>query len=306
MTRLPVSVIDLALRTVVKPRLARETSALNMRRRLEATARLVFRPPRGAVFEPDRLEAEGRAVPALRGRVGAPSSGRVVLYLHGGAYLAGSPRTHRHLALRLASAAGAEAVIPDYRLAPENPFPAALEDAHAAYAALLARGVPSGGIALAGDSAGGGLAAALLLTAAEAGLPQPGALIGFSPWADMTARAASIRANTRADAMLPAQRLTDVAAMVLQGADPRDPRASPALGRFAAPPPALLFASETEIIRDDAVALAEALRAGGGKVTLRITRRMPHAWPIFAGLLRAADRTVAEAGAFLHAVWSRP
>ncbi len=299
MPRLPLPLLNLALRGVVKPRLARETSALAMRRRLETTARIAFRAPPGAVFEEDRLAAGGREVPALRGRVGAPAAGRVVLYLHGGAFLAGSPRTHRHLATRLAAAAGAEAVIPDYRLAPEHAFPAAVEDAHAAYAALLSRGHPARGIALAGDSAGGGLAAAVLLTAAAAGLPRPAALVAFSPWADMTGRGASYRANARADAMLPAERLADVAEMVLQGADAADPRASPALGRFADPPPALIFASRTEIVRDDAIALAEALRRAGGEATLRIEPRLPHAWPIFAGLLAAADRTVRDAGAFL-------
>ncbi|GMG84189.1 alpha/beta hydrolase [Paralimibaculum aggregatum] len=297
--RLPRAVLDLALRLLVKRSLARQDSPVALRANFERSAGRLFRLPKGTATAPLALAAGGRAVPALRVAAAGVSEARVLLYLHGGAYLAGSPCTHAHLAAHLGARAGAVAVLPDYRLAPEHPFPAAPEDALTAYRALLEAGTPAARIAVAGDSAGGGLAAALLLAAGRAGLPQPAALVAFSPWADMTMRGASLAENARTDAMLPAHRMAEVVAMILQGADPADPLASPALAAFEAPPPAWISASRREIVRDDATALAERLRAAGGAVTLRIEPEAPHAWPAFVGLLAAADRTVAEAGGFL-------
>ncbi|MEM9784533.1 MAG: alpha/beta hydrolase, partial [Pseudomonadota bacterium] len=220
---------------------------------------------------------------------------------HGGAYIAGSTRTHRHLAAALAGRAGGVALMPDYRLAPEHRLPAALDDAEAAWTALIEAGVAPGRIALAGDSAGGGLAAALLgrLTKRKAALP--GALVTFSPWADMTGRAASLRAHARADAMLPAHRFVDLLAFCLpEGADPSDPDVSPVFAEFRAPPPAFVAVGSHEILTDDATALAARLRGAGGEVHLEIGRRLPHAWPIFRGWLPAADRTLEAAGDFIR------
>lgn len=298
--RIPVRLLDAGLRLTVKRRLAIETDARNMRRRLERTAKALFRTPKGTETEPVALTALGREVPALWADAPGTSRARVVLYFHGGAYLAGSPATHKHLAAHLGQAAGAAALLVDYRLAPEHPFPAAIQDALSAYAALLGLGQRPETIALAGDSAGGGLAAALLVAAAEAGLPQPAALVAFSPWADLTAHAESLGRNARADAMLPGHRMPDVAEMILQGADARNPLASPVFARFESPPPAIVFTSTTEIVHDDALALVERLREAGGDARLETRPRLPHAWPAFVGLLRAADRTVAEAGAFLR------
>ncbi len=303
--RLPAGLVSLLLRATVKRNLAREHSPERMRARLERMSRRLFRLPAGLAEEETALAAGGAEVPALRLSPESAAPG-VLLYFHGGAYIAGSPRTHRHLAGRIAKAAGIAAVLPDYALAPERPFPAAVEDALTAYRALLERGEAPERIALAGDSAGGGLAAALLLAAEAEGLPAPGALVAFSPWADMTGRADSLAENARTDPMLPAERLGDVVEMVLQGADPADPRASPALGRFRHPPPALLYASRDEILADDAEALGRALEAGGGRVTLRLEHRLPHAWPVLAGLLRAGDRDAEAAGRFLAETLPRP
>jgi acetyl esterase/lipase len=223
---------------------------------------------------------------------------KVILYLHGGAFVAGSARTHRHLAAALAAAAGARAVLPDYRLAPEHPFPAALDDALAVYRHLLGAGHAPDSIAVAGDSAGGGLAFALLLCAACQGLPRPACAAGFSPWVDLTASQSSLRRNARRDAMLPAGRAAEVARLYLGAHDPADPLASPLFGAWRDPPPALIMASRSEILLDEAVGLAEALRGGGGDVRLELWRGVPHAWPIFMGLLPEADAAVAHAGAF--------
>ncbi len=288
--RLPRLAVNLALRLAVKPALMRERSPRAMRARLERTARQIFRMPPGVTETPGEIGG----VPVLWLTPRKAGAG-VIHYLHGGAYLAGSPQTHKHLAARLAIAAGARAVLPDYRLAPEHPFPAALEDALAVHRALLVEHEPKR-VALAGDSAGGGLAAATLLAAETEGFPAPAALVAFSPWADLTGRAESLRTNRRRDAMLPAERLADVVDLVLQGADAEDPRASPAFGRCLSPPPAWIVASRDEILVDDARALARALGA-----TLTLRSGLPHAWPVLAGILRAADRTVIEAGRFLAA-----
>lgn len=294
--RIPLRLLNVALRLFVKRRLRVMTDPGEMRAQLEANAG-IFPPVRGTWATPDDLAAAGRpAVPARCVQPSEPAEDRTVLYLHGGAYIAGSPLSHAHVGAALARAARADVVLPDYRLAPEHPWPAALEDAETAYRVLLEQGQRPERIAVAGDSAGGGLAAALLLACARGGLPQPGMLIAFSPWADLRGVAPSWTQNAKADAMLPAERLADVRDMVLQGRDPADPTVSPALARFADPPPALIFASRAEILMDDAAALAERLRDAGGTVRLELWDRVPHAWPYFAGRLRQADRAIRLTG----------
>lgn len=292
-------VLDLTLRLTMKPRLARAEGPEAVRRRFEEEARKLA-PPSDARFERVSLTGgAGAPMPALWAWRGAAPGERVLLYLHGGAYFAGSPDTHRHVGALLAGAIGGRTLLPDYRLAPECPFPAALDDALAACRHLLDQGCEPERLALAGDSAGGGLVFALLLRLEAEGLPQPAAVVAFSPWSDLTEEAPSLRRNAWRDPMLPAKRFREVCEFYLAGHDPKDPLASPAFGRFRAPPPALIFASRDEILADDATAMARTLRAAGGEVTLDWARRLPHAWPVFAGLLPEADASLARAGAFL-------
>jgi acetyl esterase/lipase len=290
---LRLAVIALALRLVQKRRLARVREVGDVRRAFLATARRFFRrPPDVAV-----THARVAGLRALRATPpGGPGAGRL-LYLHGGAFIAGAPETHVHLAAALARAACVEAVVPAYRLAPEHPHPAALVDALAAFATLAAQGP----VAVAGDSAGGGLAFALVCAARARGLPDPVCAVGFSPWAEMSLAPDSRRRNAWADAMLPVSRMAEVIAWRLGGADGADPLASPARARFdRPPPPALIFASRREILADDAALLAEAWTRGGGAARVVWSARAPHAWPVFVGLAPEADAAVAEAGAFLR------
>jgi acetyl esterase/lipase len=188
-------------------------------------------------------------------------------------------------------------MLASYRLVPEHPFPAAVEDGLAAYAALRARGP----VVLSGDSAGGGLVFTVLHAARDAGLADPVACAAFSPWADLSLSGDSLRRNASRDAMLPAERLAEVAERYLDGADPTDPRASPIYMTLdRPPPPAFIAHASTEILADDATALAATLRRHGGAVTEEVHATAPHAWPIFAGRLREADETIARAGAFLR------
>lgn len=305
--KLPVGLLDLALRLLVKRRLAREDDPLSFRAHLAGIAPLMRDPP-GARYDAVELRDGERRIPAewaeTRPRPGTAEGCDLgtILYLHGGAYIGGSPATHRHLAAALAGAAGMRALVIDYRLAPEHPLPASLRDARAAWNWLVARGTPPARIALAGDSAGGGLALALLadLTADRRALP--GGLALFSPWVDLRGGARSLAANAERDAMLPAARIEDVVRFCLgENGDASDWRISPVLARFDRPPPAIVFASMAEILLDDAIATAEVLKAAGSDPALELRDGLPHAWPIFRGYLAEADEAVEKAGAFLRA-----
>jgi acetyl esterase/lipase len=291
------------LRLVVKTALGWIKTPQAMRARFERDATRLFKAPEDANFVTDAIRRNGNgsgpSIETLWASRGRPDRHKVILYLHGGAYLAGSIRTHRHLAAYLAGAAGVRAVLPNYRLAPEHPFPAALDDAFSVYRHLLATGYDARHIALAGDSAGGGLVFSLLLKCAEHGLPQPACVVAFSPWTDMTITRGSLTRNSRRDMMLPVRRFREVVSFYLNGAMSTDPLASPVYGTFEKPPPALITASKSEVLLDDAVAMADRLREAGGDVALELWKDMPHAWPLFAGMVVEADHTVARAGRFI-------
>jgi monoterpene epsilon-lactone hydrolase len=297
--------LSLVLRLVVKTALGLIKTPQAMRARFERDAARLFKAPDDANFITDTIRRNGDSagngtpIEALWASRGRPDRHKVILYLHGGAFLAGSIGTHRHLAAYLAGAAGVRAVLPNYRLAPEHAFPAALDDAFAVYLHLLATGYAAGNIALAGDSAGGGLAFSLLLKCAEHGLPVPACVVAFSPWTDMTMTRGSLNRNARRDMMLPVRRFREVVSFYLQGALSTDPLASPVYGEYSNPPPAMITASKTEILRDDAVAMADRLRDAGGDVALELWKDMPHAWPLFAGMVVEADDTVERAGRFI-------
>lgn len=291
--------LDLYLRLREKRYLARETDFARARARMEREAARLPSPP-GAAF---REAAEG-GVPALR--LDGPADGPVILWLHGGAYCLGSPRTHAAMVAALALRAGAGAVVPDYRLAPEHPFPAALEDARAAWRGLIAEGVEPRRVALGGDSAGGGLALALLHRLLAEGEPPPGAVLVFSPWADLSREGGSLKTLARRDALIPVSRFAEIRDAYLAGADPRDPRASPRFGRFRGGPPALIQSSRAEVLRDDARDMATRLRADGVAVAHEERGGVPHVWQLYHGLLPEADAALDSAAAFLKAATSRP
>ena len=301
---LQLRLLNAWLRVVIKPKLKRMKDPLQLRESLRRDAARFFVMPEGSHVVSNLVRREGASAGAGMMDVqwvstGRPDRRRVILYLHGGAYIAGSCETHRHLGAALAGAAGVRAVLPDYRLAPEDPYPAALEDALSAYRHLLDAGYESREIAIAGDSAGGGLGFALLLALQREGLPRPACIVGFSPWTDLTGQSPTLTINANRDAMLPATRLEEAVQFVLDGHDPADPLVSPVFGEWDNPPPAMLFASKHEILLDDSVQLAHRLRAAGGDVTLELWRHVPHAWPIFTSRLPEAVRSIASAGAFI-------
>lgn len=303
---LRLRLLNLTLRLVVKTALGVIATPQAMRAQFERDAARFFRAPGDANFVADTIRrhgATGNCASALIGALwasrGRPDRRRVILYLHGGAYVAGSSRTHRHLGAWLAGAAGVRALLPDYRLAPEHPFPAGLEDALDCYRHLLNSGYGPESIALAGDSAGGGLIFALLLKLRAQGLPDPACLVAFSPWCDLTMTRASLHGNARRDVLLPVRRFREVVQHYLGEGATTEPLASPLYGTFPNPPPCLITASKSEILRDDATAMADLLRRSGGDVALELWKDMPHAWPIFAGFLPEADVAVEQAGRFI-------
>ena len=228
----------------------------------------------------------------------------IVLYLHGGGYLFGSPKTHRQVLIAMARAFQAPAYGLDYRLAPEHPFPAAVEDAAQAYQWLLNRH-PGADIVLAGDSAGAGLAIATAVGVRDAGLKLPKAIVAFSPYSDLAVTGASIEANAKSCAMFTPRSIREAAAMYLAGADARDPRASPLYANLAGLPPMLLFASRHETLRDDTLRLAERAAAAGVKVELVVRDRLPHVWPVFVTLLPEARDAFATVTTFAERVGAR-
>jgi epsilon-lactone hydrolase len=219
-----------------------------------------------------------------------------LLYLHGGAYFTCSPQTHRSITGAFAIR-GFSTFAPDYRLAPEHPFPAAIEDALNAYRGMLERW-PAEKLVVAGDSAGGGLALATMLAAKDKGMPMPGCIILFSPWTDLACTGASLETNADRDSMLYAPRMREGAAIYLAGADPMDPLASPLYGNLAGLPPILIQVGDMEVLLDDSTRLAERAQEAGVRVELSLWPNLPHVWQVSQMLLPEARKALDEAAAF--------
>jgi epsilon-lactone hydrolase len=223
---------------------------------------------------------------------------RVVLYLHGGGYVIGSPRSHRHLAAAIASAGAASALLLDYRLAPEHPFPAAVDDATAAYRWLLDQGVAPGRIVIGGDSAGGGLTVATLLALREAGLPGPAGGVCISPWVDLTCSGESYQTRAAADPIVRRAGVEEMARAYLGATPPRTPLASPLFADLRGLPPLLIQVGSEEVLLDDAQQLAERARAAGVETTLEVWERMIHVWHWFLPMLEEAPAAIETIGRF--------
>jgi monoterpene epsilon-lactone hydrolase len=232
-------------------------------------------------------------------RTKAPET--VILYLHGGGYFFGSPRTHRQAIIGVSRACGAPAYGLFYRLAPEHPFPAAVEDAAKAYDWVRARH-PGARILLAGDSAGGGLSIVTALGARDAGLPMPVGLICYSPWTDLAVTGGSVDTNAKSCAMFTPNGVKRGAGLYLGGTDPREPKASPLYADLTGLPPLLLFASRHEILLDDTLRFADKAKRQGVDVELILRDRMPHVWPIFVHLLPEAREAMRDVARFARKV----
>lgn len=236
---------------------------------------------------------------------GSPATGTII-YFHGGCWVLGSPATALQLTAALVRRTGVRAVSVDYRLAPEHPFPAAVEDGLAAYRDLLDQGVPAEQIVLAGESAGGGLSITTLLTARDAGLPMPAAAVAFSPGLDATRSGESMTTKHDADPLFTRADLTTVFAHYLAGQDPDQPLLSPALhADLTGLPPLLLQAGSNEVLLDDSTRFAVRAAAAGVDVQLDITADVPHVFQAFEGLLDEADAALDRAARFITTALAR-
>jgi acetyl esterase/lipase len=247
---------------------------------------------------------EPATVGGVRGERVTPqgaAAGRMLLYLHGGGYTSGSPRSHRPMVARIADAAGAAAFVPDYRLGPEHRFPAAVEDAVAAYRWLLAAGVEPARLAVAGDSAGGGLAMALALALKAEGLPQPAAFYVISPWVDLTQSGRSYAAKALTDPMISKSGLDEAALAYLGGLDGHDPLASPVFGDFEGVAPVFIQTGSEEALLSDSLTLADRLAHARVEVRLEVWPEMIHVFQAWGGALQAARRAISGAGEWMAA-----
>jgi len=258
-------------------------------------------PPAGT--QVSKIDAGGVAGDLIATPASRPD--RHVLYLHGGGYVSGSPALYRNFTWRIATAARARVLAIDYRLAPEHPFPAALEDAFAACLWLFTGEADPRGTAVVGDSAGGGLALALLLKLRDGGHERPAAAVALSPWTDLALTGASFTRHAKAESMLTVADTRLFAASYLAGADPRDPYASPLYGNPAGLPPTLIHAGNDEILRDDAVRMADKMRIARCHVEIELWPRVPHVFHLFAPILPEANAAIARIGVFADRMLSR-
>lgn len=274
----------------------RDASLEETRDRFERLAPLLGAPPDDVEIVPTTLA--GLSAERFTPR-GAPADA-VVLFLHGGGYCIGSLNTHRAFAARFAQASGTAAVSVDYRLAPEHPFPAAVDDAMAAYRALVREGYAPQRIVIAGDSAGGGLTLAALAALRDSGDALPAAGVCLSPWTDLANTGASIAAKAPGDPMLEPWKLDAFARHYLGECDPRNSLASPLYADYRGFPPLLVHVGDAEILRDDSTRLVQRARDAGVEVTFKLEPEMIHVWHYFAALIPEGEAALNEVGAYVR------
>jgi acetyl esterase/lipase len=252
--------------------------------------------PRDVVYEPTVIEG----LPAAWVTVPGTAAWQVILYFHGGAYVSGSLETYRPTLATFAKAICARILMIEYRLAPEHPFPAAIDDARVAYHWLLAKGTQPEQIVVMGDSAGGGLAVALLLTLRNEQTPLPAAAVCLSPWFDLACTAESMRTRAKADVILTPQSLKKAAAAYLDTTDPRTPLASPLYADLRGLPPILLQVGTEDILLDDSRRFAVRAREAGIPVELEVWPNMIHVWQTFGRRLPEARQARTYIARFIH------
>ena len=266
-----------------------------MRSNMEAAAALVALPADVTVSQ---VDAGG--VPAEWIGIGTSEPHGVILYLHGGGYCLCSVNTHRDHVARLARATGTRALLIDYRLAPEHPFPAAVDDALSAYRWLASQGVSPASIVIGGDSAGGGLTAATLLALRGAGDPPPAGAFCISPWMDLALEGESITSKADADPMVTRDLLAMMAEAYAGARDLREPLLSPVFADLAGLPPMLVQVGTAEVLLDDSTRFAERAKAAGVGVTLEVWDEMIHVWHVYAEMLPEAQRAIDRIGEWVR------
>lgn len=266
------------------------------RRVFRAPAWLITLHSRGVRIERVNQPVKGEWIVAA----GASEEERLIYYLHGGGYISGSAKTNRPITVSLARRVQRRLFALDYRLAPEYRFPAALEDALAGYRWLVSLGIDPNRICVAGDSAGGGLALALVMRLRDGGEDLPACVVCMSPWTDMTGSGDSIVANSERDPMFSAEDIGRYASVYLGAQSPEDPLASPLFGDFAQLPPLLIHVGETECLLDDARQVHKKMLAAGRSSQLRVFKAVPHDWQFGTPFLPEARASLNEIAEFIR------
>ncbi|MDJ0839727.1 MAG: alpha/beta hydrolase [Acidobacteriota bacterium] len=286
------------VRMIVKSGGGKNVPHEKVRRHFETVVGKVPGPP----FQVDTEEISVEGVPCTWYRTGINDQG-VILYFHGGGYVVGSPRTHRALVSYLARRSGAAVLSVDYRLAPENPFPAAVEDAVKVYKYLVESGIPVAKTAVGGDSAGGGLTFATLVHSRDHGLPMPAAAFAFSPWTDLSLSGDSVTTNRHREVLIHNEELRRFSAYYLGETEPETPLASPLFADLSGLPPVFIQVSSAEVLRDDSLRMEERLKEAGVPVTCEVWRKMQHVWQFLPGRLPEARKALRNTADFLHRQW---
>ncbi len=295
MPSLRATLLDMYLRSTMKPKPLHEIDSIELRDWFDKRA--IMLTPKGVDLETvteGPVKGEWHRLPG--------GATRTILYLHGGAYVFGSPRLYRTMTYPWALQAKAEVFAPVYRLAPENPCPAAIEDAVAAFDWLVSGGEKPDSIVIAGDSAGGGLALAAMMALRDAGKPLPAGAVLFSPWTDLACTGPSHAANDRTDAMFKRETVAKGGARYSGTLDMKDPRVSPLYGDFKGLPPMLVFASRSELLFDDSARLVPKAKSAGVPMRLEARDGLPHVWPIFHALIPEARESIRIASEFVRDV----
>jgi acetyl esterase/lipase len=288
------------LKAVLREKVIPLDADVSLAERREAMEKVAFRVAEDISVE--SLTVAGCPAEWLR----APSidTERAILYLHGGGYVMGSLNTHRALGGEISRATNAAVLMFDYRLAPEAAFPAAVDDAAAAYEWLRGEGFDPKNLAIAGDSAGGGLTAATLLALRDQNIPLPKAAVCISPWSDLTCSNESYETRADADPMVTFNGLDEMVQQYVQGQDVKQPYASPNFANFDSLPPLLIQVGNDEVLLDDSIKLNEKAQADGVSSTLEVWDDMVHVWHAFHPMLKEGQQAIDRIGEFLQTQWA--
>lgn len=289
-------ILRFLLRRTIKKQFAALDDPAALRDRVKAAGRLTPKIPDDVSTEP--VTANG--VPCEWIRTDAADGDRALIYFHGGGYVLPGLEGHRDLAWRLADSARLAVLMVDYRLAPEHPFPAAVEDATDVWRWVMNEGYVPEKVAIGGDSAGGGLTVAALVNFKNLGLPLPNGALLLSPWTDLTASGDSVTQNAEADCMIDPAALDRFAALYMGDLDRRAPLASPLFADLSGLPATYIQAGSTEVLLSDAERLIDKLKASGVEALLDVWPKMPHVFPVFASRLPEGRQAIEKLGEFLR------
>jgi acetyl esterase/lipase len=282
---------------LVKKRMFTNTDHVKLRSMVDTAASHAPAPPGDVDFKEQTINS----LSCLWVKALGSEPGKIILYLHGGGYIFCSIHsTHKDLLWRLSHASKCRVLAVDYRLAPENPYPAALDDALSIYRWLLDNGFKAENIAIAGDSAGGGLTYGTVLKIRDLGLPLPVCTVTMSPWTDLAVTGESVITNLKRDVLIPGDGLSEGAMYYLNGQDPRTPYASPLYGDHTGMPPTLIQVSADEVLLDDSRRLAAKYKSVGASVELEIWQGQPHVWQSLALFIPEGRAAIKKIGDFLH------